>query len=1701
MAVAFGVLVPSADADTLVALPLQVDFQDAASTPAAGYVADSGAAYDADRGYGWVNETTGAPLSIVGNGRDRNVVADARLDTFIHMQLPAGVDGVPTNAAWKANVPNGAYSITVAAGDPSYTDSRHVVRAEGLTLLDFAPASIATAQQANTATINVADNVLNIDAIGGTNTKIDYITITPTTSSTPTIISVDPNNGTTNNFRDVAVTIRTSNGVGAGTAKSDTFKVLDPNNNPVAGFYNVDGAYSNASFQPSALLTPNAKYTVQVTSGLKDVSGNAYAPFTSTFTTGTAVSTQSANVSFATSTFDSGTETPGPMAITKGADGKLYIAYNNGAIVAYNLDANGNKTGTATQINQFKMKRLISGLTFDPASTASNMTLYVTNNQNDCDLASTGKACDDFTGKISRISGNSTTLATATVQDVITGLPRSVGDHMTNGTAFGPDGSLYIAQGAQNGYGATDVTWGQRAETRLSAAVLKADVRTITSAVNVQTTAPVNYDPTAAGAKVALYATGIRNPYALAWGASGANAGKLYAPVNESSNGNTPADPAGGAPALSGLPSFNDYFTQVVSGKYYGHPNPVRGEYRLNGGNPTGGTDPFEVPQYPVGTQPNANWYQPDIDLGNHRSANGIAEFTSNVFGANLQGQFLVTEYAGGKDVIAIKTDANGKPVSKTVVAAGFYNPLPIYVDNATGRVYVGEYGSEVGGNGGKVTLLSPNGVTPPNPNPGTGTSWKVNFGPQNATAVTGYSLDYGQAFDATRGYGWLGQTTNVPLSLTDFGRERNIVTDKRFDSFMHMQHVDSTTPGKWELVVPNGTYNLTIGVGDPNNANLDSTPHLLRAEGQTVGSYTPVAATPQTTFTGTVVVSDGRLTVDAIGGVNTKIAYIDVLQQSTGNPTDPNPGTNTLKVDFTTQTGSLAAGYTRDYGLAYSGTAGFGWLDNATNAPVSMVGNARERNVVSDKRLDTFTHLQLGATSDGVKTVGKWEAAVANGTYNVTVGVGDTSYLDSVHVIRAEGTEIIRHTPTASVPQKTVTASVVVADGKLTLDPTGGSNTKLGFVDIVPSTGTNPPAQADTTAPAVIINVSGSSNASGQYLGAASVTIAATDASGIASTVYSVSGTSTVAEKAYAGAFQISGAGTYNITAKSTDKATPVANVTTQQRAITIVPVGGGGGTGSLAVTTPEDMLGLGSRLVFSTVKNEARTGHSATLINNGTAPLTVTSLSFSGPNAAEFQLCANQATTLTIPAKGSANVCVQYRPNRAFNGIVTNLSSANLLVAHSASATPYTITLGGLSTSNYEGNDEASIQDMFTALGYGTNAGMTFLPHAKSVSPASTPVGDEVLAPYFLRADGSKPVTLIPTGHYQGFDYYTDWKIGYNAKGSKNLTNLFNYQVGPQYNGYGENQLMLPKIDGTMQLPADLTTPFGFGDTDGTYTDDELNEGKFHNWRTYVAKTPNGTVIPNTYLIGTDIGSPWENPNKNWDYQDFTFVVTNVKIDSATQPAAGLVNRNFEFSGNDGGQLGTGFAAFQGASTSSDISLSGGRLNVKSSADSNTAHRNALMSPVHMGSNLAIQARLVGPFTNINAGEEQQAIWFGPNATNYAKFEIENSGNANKKRLTFWVQKGSTGAVVNTVDIDTAGLNTLDLKFDINPALRDGPRITASYSVNGGAFTALTRDYDGIPKEWMTQATPAGVLQSHQGTGGAQFTAVYEYFRVNRT
>ncbi|MBO9533820.1 MAG: hypothetical protein J7513_12695, partial [Solirubrobacteraceae bacterium] len=153
-----------------------------AGTPAvAGYTLETGSAWDASRGYGWVRQDSVAqpseshvPYSMEPQTRDRNKVADQRIDTLIQLQPTTGD---LTKGAWELAVPDGQYTVTVSAGDASYVNSVHTVRAEGQKVLDGVVPTTASLFASGSATVTVADGRLTIDGIGGTNVKLNWIRV------------------------------------------------------------------------------------------------------------------------------------------------------------------------------------------------------------------------------------------------------------------------------------------------------------------------------------------------------------------------------------------------------------------------------------------------------------------------------------------------------------------------------------------------------------------------------------------------------------------------------------------------------------------------------------------------------------------------------------------------------------------------------------------------------------------------------------------------------------------------------------------------------------------------------------------------------------------------------------------------------------------------------------------------------------------------------------------------------------------------------------------------------------------------------------------------------------------------------------------------------------------------------------------------------------------------------------------------------------------------------------------------------------------------------------------------------------------------------------------------------------------------------------------------------------------------------------
>jgi hypothetical protein len=388
--------------------------------------------------------------------------------------------------------------------------------------------------------------------------------------------------------------------------------------------------------------------------------------------------------------------------VTVGPDGKLYASSIDGLIKRFTINPDGTLTKpeilySLQDAYGKRTPRITIGFTFDPSATAENLVAWVTHSSF---VFTDGP---DWDGKLTRLSGKDLEMS----QDVLVHLPRSAKDHLTNSIAFGPDGALYFCQGSNTAMGSPDSTWASRQEHLLTAAILRLDLSKLEVTklpLDVKTSAGGHYNPYADNAPLTIYATGIRNAYDLLWHSNG----ELYVPVNGSgANGNTPASVAGTRrpdgrlyngpkiPAINEVPEEQkDYLVRAEEGGYYGHPNPSRGEYVMNGGNPTPQKDAAEFSFYPVGTLPDANW-------------RGYA-FEFPAFDGQLKGKILVARLMN-LDLMVLEPGGDHKNIVRKTMGSsvpGFTNfllPIDLTEDRSTGNIYVSEYGGE-----GCITLLRP---------------------------------------------------------------------------------------------------------------------------------------------------------------------------------------------------------------------------------------------------------------------------------------------------------------------------------------------------------------------------------------------------------------------------------------------------------------------------------------------------------------------------------------------------------------------------------------------------------------------------------------------------------------------------------------------------------------------------------------------------------------------------------------------------------------------------------------------------------------------------------------------------------------------------------------------------------------------------------------------------------------------------------
>jgi hypothetical protein len=514
-------------------------------------------------------------------------------------------------------------------------------------------------------------------------------------------------------MRPVALGDDALTGIDPSTISEKSFRVTrDGTSIPIPGRASVGTAGDTIVFTPSVPFTPGATYRIEVTPDLRDVDGRSMRDYTGTFTVASDTPRMGMNVAFdrepqPISTALSVGVSAWYTCVTFGPDSRLYAGTYRGHIVRFDIASDGSLANPVV-IDTVRSRnagadRTIGGIAFDPNSPVEAPKLYVTHSA--CAPFARGTIpAEDSTGSVSVLSGDDL----GSYRDLVTHLPRAARDHYAFQPVFGPDRALYWNQPSMTAFGAPDRKWCLRIESPLSAAVLRLDPTLIADR-------PIDarsVDVKSESSPLTVYATGLRSGYDIVFH----SAGPMYAFNSGSPAGGNLPGRVGTADTPTLLPIYNIKYTtedtleRIVKGGYHGQPNPSRGEFVLNGANPTAGSntggDPYGVSDYPEGTKPEPRWQLPVLSIGRSMTPMGAIEYrAATPFNGYLRGAVLVCRYLGGKDIVALFTESDGSIRNICVGIDGLRDladPIDLVEDRRSGNLYVAEQGA------GQITLLRP---------------------------------------------------------------------------------------------------------------------------------------------------------------------------------------------------------------------------------------------------------------------------------------------------------------------------------------------------------------------------------------------------------------------------------------------------------------------------------------------------------------------------------------------------------------------------------------------------------------------------------------------------------------------------------------------------------------------------------------------------------------------------------------------------------------------------------------------------------------------------------------------------------------------------------------------------------------------------------------------------------------------------------
>lgn len=319
----------------------------------------------------------------------------------------------------------------------------------------------------------------------------------------------------------------------------------------------------------------------------------------------------------------------------------------------------------------------------------------------------------------------------------------------------------------------------------------------------------------------------------------------------------------------------------------------------------------------------------------------------------------------------------------------------------------------------------------------------------------------------------------------------------------------------------------------------------------------------------------------------------------------------------------------------------------------------------------------------------------------------------------------------------------------------------------------------------------------------------------------------------------------------------------------------------------TPAGTLTLSrSEMVFNAGGDVPSDRRTLQVSNTGAGTLNVSGLALTGEDAARFTL--PDVSPFNLAAGESRELAVTFTPNSA-----TDLGPQNAtlrVTQGGGEGSVQEVYLGGLNVEGQEGTKEPSVQWIFDTYGFPIQTGDEDPTTSALVEDTTNnPVGDEVVAQTFRRADPTQPVTVEVLATFAVPDVEPVFEFGFYEAGAAepSLQKLLSIPIRPGLNGQRLEPVILPATPtaeaGVVSFePPDRT--FGFYSFWPTtrffkkrtvFTEDARNtfDALSHHVRPYPLKERDGAPVENAYILVTD------ESNRLNDYNDAVVLIRNVQ------------------------------------------------------------------------------------------------------------------------------------------------------------------------------------------------------------------------------